>query len=103
MSLLAKSSSVTLDDATTCAGFIMTFPDFSYLMCLLNTTELVADAWMEGEECPTITLDGNSQLMVVDMSYSCTDGYEYVQEADGQGHTCFLKPGNMKRFQIINN
>ena len=93
VSLLAKTTDVTEDDATNCASFIMTFQDFSYLMCLLNTTELQTHSWFAGEECDTIHLDGTSQLMVVDFNYSCTEGYQYVERTDADGHKCISTHG----------
>ena len=86
MSLLAKNESVSLDAVTTCASFIMMFPDFSYLMCLLNTTSLVIESWGDGDQCSTIRLDDSSLLMLVNMTHSCTEGYTYATDE----HKCML-------------
>ena len=100
VSLLAKTTAVTEDDATKCASFIMKFEDFSYLMCLLNTTELGIHTWGVGEECETIHLDSTSLLVVVDFNYSCTVGYQYVERTDADEHKCVSTHG-MYLFMVL--
>ena len=93
MSLLAKSDNVTLDAVTNCASFIMTFSDFSYLMCLLNTTELAIDSWEEVNQCSAVRLDDSNLLMLVNMTHSCTEGYIYASADQFAEHRCVPKLG----------
>lgn len=99
MSLRAKTADVTFNDATNCASSIIQLPDFSYLMCLLNTTELVIHTWQEGEQCDTIHLDGSTHLLVVDIKHLCTKGYNYIQ-ATGDDHKCVPVYGKYKLFSL---
>ena len=60
-------------------------------------------SWGVEEECDTIHLDGTSQLMVVDYNYSCTEGYQYLEGTDADGHKCVSKHGmHVYRFQFFN-